>query len=184
MFIDGDIFFVNHTYTVESFVAEHMTGNTTILFQSDCYDSNTTGPIPGCWNRAGINTGLMLVKNAPASFSFLREWSEAPDDQRCNGILHSHPRDQMCADVIARNFTNGEYKVVDSDLIRGLDGTWTVHLYESRAPAWSFQKAVLSFAYILEHQYPHMWTNLTAYTPGARAPWLEHPARTWKRTRA
>lgn len=178
MFIDGDIFFVNHTYSVEAFVAEHMTGNATILFQSDCYDSST-GPIQGCWNRAGINTGFVLVENAPTSFAFLREWSQAPDDERCNNILHSHPRDQMCADVVARNFTNGEYKVVDSDLIRGLDGTWALHLYESRAPTWSFQKAVLSFAHIVAQHYPHMWANLTAYTPGQRAPWLDHPARTW-----
>lgn len=179
MFIDSDIFFVNHTYTVEAFVSEHMTGNTTILFQSDCYDSNTTGPIVGCWNRKGINSGLIVVKNAPASYEFLREWSEAPDDERCNRIWHAHPREQMCADVVAANFTHGEYKVVDSDLIRGLDGTWAVHLYESRAPTWSFEKAVLSFAYILESHYPHLWGNLTSYKPGLPAPWLDHPPRAW-----
>jgi hypothetical protein len=175
-------YFVNHTLTIESFIDTYFTGNVSIVFQSDCYDS-TPGPM-GCWDSHQANTGIIIAKNTPVAVDILTQWATAPDDDRCSRFHNQHPRDQLCMQALAANYTRGEIAVVDSDLWRGLDGQWIVHGYESRAPTWFLGEVTKSFAYLLHNLNPEVydilkqWPSLNDNTTDP--PWSTHPGRTWR----
>ena len=172
MFHDADAMFVNHSYSIENFIREYFPTNASVVMQSDCYDNDEK---MGCWNRAGANTGLIIVKNSPTGFDILKEWANAADDERCNKIHHTHPRDQMCFQDHVLPKYKESIVVVDSDLWRGLDGTWIVHGYESRQPGFFKEMAFNTFLYLIQDElYGDAVADLS--TP----PWTKgHPKREW-----
>ena len=111
-------------------------------------------------------------------------FSIAPRRHAARMLLLQHPREQLCMNAVAVNYTNGEIAVVDSDLWRGLDGQWIVHGYESRAPTWFLGEVTKSFAYLLHNLNPDIydiikqWPSLNDNTTDP--PWSTHPGRTWR----
>jgi hypothetical protein len=167
-FHDSDVFFVNHSYTIESFVDTYMVGNgsdaltgkeKSIAFGENCIDENF------CWNGfPGLNTGMIMVRNTPASFDILADWARAADDGRCAVHLFAHPREQNCFDFVVRQAHEAHLAVIDTALWKGADGSWLVHLYSSGGGEPITVLAVRSFAYLMAQQHAHAYALLRNFT--------------------
>lgn len=178
LMMDGDALFINHSYSIESFIEDNWVTGASVLAQSDCYDS-TPGAF-GCWNSKGLNTGILLVKNTPDAVRFLKDWAVAPTDSRCNDILNQHPREQICAERLLKDYKQ-EVVVLDTPLWRGLDGSWIIHAYQSRKPTWFVQYAANTFNYILRRDNPDLYAAMRAFKEDERElPWAHHPSRDWR----
>lgn len=179
-YLDSDVVFVNHSHTIEQFLDEHLplAGTHTVAFGENCMTKDF------CWNGSpGLNAGMILARNAPASFALFREWAEAGEDGRCDPWLHNHPLEQECfALMLYKKWADrGVVKVPDTLLWKGADGSWLMHAFSSGGLAFPThvitRLAVRSFLYLLEQQHPSLYgaaRNFTAervlqYGP----PWLD-----------
>jgi Nucleotide-diphospho-sugar transferase len=180
VFMDADAMFVNHSLSLERFIEQNMPLSASVMVQSDCYDND---PENGCWGSGGAhapNTGLLVVKNSARGFEVMKEWAAATEDGRCAHQHFVHPRDQMCFnDFIFPKFKDDIF-ILDSNLTRGLDGTFILHGYESRSPTFFLNKAADSFAYLLYKFNSDIFTQVARFnTKNDTLPWLGHPRREW-----
>jgi hypothetical protein len=179
-YVDSDILFVDHSYTIEQFLDTYLplNGTHTVAFGENCMNKDF------CWNGfPGPNAGMMLFRNKPSAYDVLYDWANAGEDGRCDEWRHKHPLEQECFNILIwQKWRNaGIVAIPDTLLWKGSDGTWMMHAFSSGGLAFPPEiiprLAMRSFLYLLGEEHPFLYWRLRNFTKGdgeARGPpWLD-----------
>ncbi|KAK9794077.1 hypothetical protein WJX73_009633 [Symbiochloris irregularis] len=124
LYIDADAHVADPSMTVEEYVEANMPDDKLLLAPKNCRNGYCWDDIPGVM---GINTGALIARHAPATFSLLHEWGEAWNGT-CKDWAFAHPREQACLGILYANGKNDSIHVVE-DIRHFVDenGTWFHH---------------------------------------------------------
>jgi len=168
-YVDSDILFVDHSYTIEQFLDTYLplNGTHTVAFGENCMNKDF------CWNGfPGPNAGMMLFRNKPSAYEVLYDWANAGEDGRCDEWRHNHPLEQECFNILIwQRWRNaGVVAIPDTLLWKGSDGTWMMHAFSSGGlampPSIIPRMAMRSFLHLLGDEHPFLYWRLRNYTKG------------------
>lgn len=124
LYIDSDAIVVDREKTIEELAAAHMAGPVCMVAGRDCLSSS----IDSCSGHEGeLNAGVILFKNDPRTMDILDAWIDARLNKDCLKWRDEFPYEQACINHLRNDRFQREIKVLPTQEMNGVDGTWIMH---------------------------------------------------------
>ena len=125
VYLDSDAFVYDQSIPIEFLIKNTFDKNPSLslVTQEDCDDQHT------CYNKGGMNAGILIFKNCSTSFELLDEWMNQ-ETKACKDFLYRHPREQQCLNIIKRrqDWIKSTVVIYPIEEIGGSDSSWIRHM--------------------------------------------------------